>query len=78
MRWAFRQLHAGFLSLSWVGRVIAVAVAIYALGYVAGVLGADGIAEPLGRAGVFILAVLATAWVIRSILRYHVGRPRRR
>jgi hypothetical protein len=78
IRWLFWRLRMGFLSLSWVGRAIAIAVTIYTLGYVAGLLGAEGAAASLGRAGVFILAVLATGWVIRSIWRNHAGRPRGR
>lgn len=70
-------LSQRFFSLGWIGKAMTIIVVLYAVGWVVGSLGADGMARQLGSAGAVVIAMLVTALIIRLIWRNHAGRPRR-
>jgi hypothetical protein len=66
-----------FLWLGWIGKTVTVIVALYGIGWVVGSLGADSLSREFGSAGAAVIAVLATALIIRLIWQSKAGRPRR-
>lgn len=72
-----RRIWQRFLFLGWIGQAVAVFLALYGTGWVVGKLGAHGLAERLGSAGLFVLALLLTALVIRWVWRTYTTPPRR-
>jgi hypothetical protein len=56
-----------FLFLGWIGKLIVVAVLLYAVGWVFGTLGAHHVARQLGSAGLFVLAFPLTWLFIRMV-----------
>lgn len=75
LRWLYWQLRAWFAGRSWIGKTLAVALALCALGYLADTIGANGVGRDLWQAGILVASVLATALVIRLIFTKHAGRP---
>jgi hypothetical protein len=65
-----------FLLLGWIGKAVSIIVVLYGIGWIVGSLGARSMAVQLGSAGAAVLAVLATALIIRALWRGHAGRPR--
>lgn len=66
-----------FLWLGWIGKTVTVIFLLYGVAWVVGGLGAEGMAQQLGSAAAVVVAVLATALIIRLIWRNHAGSPRR-
>jgi hypothetical protein len=74
---AFAFLWQRFLLLGWIGRVVAVIVALYATGWIVGQLGMRGMGRQLGSAALFVLSLLLTALIIRWVWRNYTAPPRR-
>jgi hypothetical protein len=66
-----------FLWLGWIGKAVTVILLLYGIAWIVGGLGAEGMATQLGSAAAAVVAILATALIIRLIWRNHAGRPRR-
>lgn len=64
------------LLLGWIGKTITLIVLLYGIGWIVGSVGAEGVSRQLGSAGAVVLAVLATALIIRLIWQRHTGRSR--
>lgn len=58
-----------WLSFGWIGRVMAIAIAFYAFGWVLGNLGMNTAARSLGEAALYIAAFPITALIIRLVWR---------
>jgi membrane protein DedA with SNARE-associated domain len=58
-----------FLWLGWTGRAVTIIVALYAVGWVFGKVGAVGTAHQFGSAGAAVLAALVTALICRGLWR---------
>ena len=71
------SLWQRFLWLGWIGKLIAVAIVLYGIGWIFGTLGAHGIARQLGSAGIYVLGVLLAVLVIRLIWRDATSHHRR-
>jgi hypothetical protein len=56
-----------WLMLGWLGRLVAIAVALYGLGWVVGNAGMDGAARQLGGAAIFVASLIA-AWLFIRLL----------
>jgi amino acid permease len=58
-----------FLLLGWIGRLAAILVALYGIGWVFGKLGADSIAEQFGTMAKYVLSFLLVALLFVLIWR---------
>jgi predicted MFS family arabinose efflux permease len=73
----FAYLWQRFLWLGWIGKAVTVILLLYGVAWIVGGLGAEGMAQQLGSAAAIVVAVLATALIIRHLWSNHAGRPRR-
>jgi hypothetical protein len=63
------QLWQRFLWLGWIGKLFAVAMALYGTGWVLGNLGLHGMGRELGTIALYIAAFPITALIIRWLWR---------
>jgi membrane protein DedA with SNARE-associated domain len=66
-RGVFDYIWARFLWLTWTGRLISIAVTIYALGWAFGTLGAHHAARQFGSVALYVLAFPLTWLFIRLV-----------
>lgn len=66
-----------WLAFGWVGRLLSLAAALFAAGWVLGNLGLSALAGQFGSAALLVASVLLTVLFVRQIWRDHTG-PRYR
>lgn len=66
-----------FLWLGWIGKLFAVAIALYSTGWVVGTLGLNEMARELGVIALYIAAFPITAIIIRGIWRHATAHHRK-
>jgi hypothetical protein len=66
---ALSHLWQRFLWLGWIGKLFAVAIAIYVVGWIVGALGMNDLARGFGRLALYVVAFPITAAIIRGIWR---------
>ena len=62
-----------FLLLGWIAKAVVVIVVLYALGWIVGRAGLDGVAHALALAAIFVAGLLLAGVLIRVIWR--LSRP---
>lgn len=70
-------LLSRWLMLGWIGRLLSLSAALFALAWIVGNLGLTVLARQLGSVALLVASVLLTALCIRQIWRDHTG-PRYR
>jgi len=68
-RAVFGSLWTRFLFLGWIGKLIAIAIGLYGVGWILGNLGMHGMARELGKIALYIAAFPIAALVIRWFWR---------